>query len=725
MKKAKIFVVLFAAWLAAASGRPRSNKEVPSALLPEQTLQAIENEVSGSICFEHVAFLSTLHRIWGSRDYHAAAQYAADRARAYGLSEIKIEQYPIRTGRENFWLQSSGGYVPWDCREGELRLIQPFPMLITSYESAASSVAVHSRSTDVTAELVFVGRGDSEEDYKGIEIKGKIALAQGGRHEQVHELAVHTHGALGTIQFFLRQGNFREAEGIYWGRLWPWGKEDRMPSTFGFNISTSQGIFLKSLLEKGKVVVTAKVQADVVDNGVYELATAVIPGAERPDEEFIFFAHLDHPKPGAHDNASGDAVLLEIARTLSNLIRSNIIPPPKRTIRFMWIPHMSGLNMYFVNHPEKIGKVRAGCNIDCVGLDQARFPSQFHVALPPPSLPTPLADIAANLVNHLNKKIATASFEGQDQALLFSPEGSRNLFSALLMPYQGASDEYTANTRSLGIPSLYFFDDPLPPRHNQINFLEYIDRTNLRRVAYLGAAISYAFASLGGETALLFMNETKAGAAERLEKALLKAENLLVESGKEEVDRNYAASVNLLNWRIQRERENLSSLKTFLLDSFLFRDLLNRVEKSVEQRALSAGTELDASYKARCEALGVRTRPAGLPLEPSLSKLVPMLNPGIKGSPGYFENFFEDKLGLDFLKKYKGVRNSFRYGNVGYYEALNYIDGKNTIADIYDALQAELWSEDYSAEHVLAPEELTNYLEMLKDAGVIEFRPKK
>lgn len=726
MKKAKIFVVLFAAWLAAASGIPRSNKEVPSALLPEQTLQAIENEVSGSICFEHVAFLSTLHRIWGSRDYHAAAQYAADRARAYGLSEIKIEQYPIRTGRENFWLQSSGGYVPWDCREGELRLIQPFPMLITSYESAASSVAVHSRSTDVTAELVFVGRGDSEEDYKRIEIEGKIALAQGGRHEQVHELAVHKHGALGTIQFFLQQGNFREAEGIYWGRLWPWGKEDRRPSTFGFNISTSQGIFLKSLLEKGKVVVTAKAQADVVDNGVYELATAVIPGSTHPEEEFIFYSHLDHPRPGAHDNASGDAVLLEIGRTLSSLIQNKIIPPPARTIRFMWIPHMSGLNMYFVNHPEKIGKIRAGCNVDCVGVNQAKFPSTFHVALPPHSLSTFLADIANNLADHLNRKITKAISEGSTEDFLFSPEGSRNLFSVTMMPYQGASDEYTANTRSLHIPSIYFYDDPLPPRHNQINFLEYIDPTNLKRISYLGAAISYAFAAAGEATAPSLLNEIDYRGKIRLGGELLKAKNLIENSNLKTIHQSVIRGRNLLVWGIKREKEIDRSLAEILAKEKSLSLIHSEHERLREKSFHLLLEELKGYYELSCRVLkvaplkespGARTSP--------WENAVPVLNPKIKGSPGYFSNYFEDRLGEDFLKKYPGVRASFRYGHVGYYETLNYIDGQNTVADIYEALQAELWSEDYSPGHDLSFEEMSDYLRLLADAQVIELKKGK
>src|SRR5690606_18138325 len=101
-----------------------------------------------------------------------------------------------------------------------------------------------------------------------------------------------------------------------------------------------------------------------------------------------------------------------------------------RSIRFMWIPHMSGLNMYFSAHPEKIGKIKGGCNIDCVGADPAKFPTKLYIALPPHSLYSSLVDIAGNLVSHFNHDFDQAVIMGENEKLLFSPEGSRNLFSA-------------------------------------------------------------------------------------------------------------------------------------------------------------------------------------------------------------------------------------------------------------------------------------------------------
>jgi hypothetical protein len=721
MKKQKAIVTLLILFISFSLSLFSQPATPP--ILDETILKKIRNEISGGICFEHVRKLSTLHRIWGSSDYHSAAQYMVDKAAEYGLKESRIEKYPIKTGKENFWMHSTGGYVPWDCQRGEIRLVSPYPLLLSDFESAASTVAVGSRSTDTTAELVYVGRGDSEEAYKGKDVTGKIVLAEGGRHENVHELAVHRFGALGTLQFYDTEGNYLESEGIYWAMISPWNKEKTRDSTFGFNLSTRQGLFLKDLLAKGeKVLLSATISAQVVENGSFELATAVIPGEQVPEEEFIFYAHLDHPKPGAHDNASGDAVLLEIARSLSRLIDKKIIARPVRSIRFMWIPHMSGLNMYLVNHPEKIGKIKAGCNVDCVGLNQARFPSKFYIALPPHSLPTYLTDITNNLVDSFNQKFDSAIGEGAREDLLFTPEGSRNLFSATLTPYQGASDEYTANTRSLNIPSVYFHDYPIPPRHNQINFLDYIDATSLGRVSYLGAIISYAFAGCGGEMALRLLEEISFRGENRLSRELVKAKNLIESSQKQRCRQEFLRGGELLFWGLRREKGIVGSLREVFSDKKSF-EVLSSYGTSLENKFKDFKTELERSYQMKCAELKVNPD-TGLPPGKRTSKeiRIPVLNPAIKGSPGYFSNYFEEKLGEDFLAGYKSVRPDFSYGNVGYYETLNFVDGDNTIENISQAVISELWSGDYLAEHSLTLEETTQYIQMLKDAGVLEFK---
>jgi len=67
----------------------------------------------------------------------------------------------------------------WDGELGELWLVTPEKRLILSYRDIAASMATGSKSADVTAELVYVGRGDKESDYTGKNVAGKLVIGSG------------------------------------------------------------------------------------------------------------------------------------------------------------------------------------------------------------------------------------------------------------------------------------------------------------------------------------------------------------------------------------------------------------------------------------------------------------------------------------------------------------------------------------------------------------------
>jgi aminopeptidase YwaD len=723
MLKKSSFFFLALTW-ALFSGTPSlhpQNHATP--VIDETILKNIQNEISGSICFEHLRYLTTLHRIEGSKDYHEAARYITEKCREYGLKEADIESYPLRQENRKYWKYLSEYGRLWNLKKGELRLVEPFPMLIADSEYAPSAIADGSHSTHTVAELVFIDRGDREEDYAGKDVKGKLVLADHARQE----MAVHKFGALGTIHFTNWPQYPEEDEAMHNMPIWTYGSSPK-EQTFGFNISRKQGLFLKGLLDKGeKVVVEAFIEAEVIKDGSFELATAVIPGAEVPEEEFIFFAHLDHCKPGAHDNGSGCAVLLEMARTLSTLIQRNILPPPKRSIRFLWIPHVSGLNYYFLHHPEKIGRVKAGCNLDCVGANPVKYPLDFYVTLPPHSLPTFFTDITLNLVNDLNEMMTKASYGGPLEDLLFQPEGSRNMFRAILVPFGGASDHVTATPWPLKIPALQFFDWDYPPRHSQINFLEYIDPTNLRRVAYLGSIISYAFASSGEKNVPRLLNEARYQATQRLGKEMLKAKLLIEESPKETIHQHYLRGKNLILWGVSRESGILGSIDSLIKNNPELKSLGNENLGILMEESRSLQDQLKASYHRKCRSLGIEPQAnIASTLSQEFHKTIPVFNPEMKAFPGCFRNnaYFIETLGEDFLSRYSGLEPAFRSGSRGLLESFNFIDGARSLADIYEAVQSELWSTEDSDKDSFSPDLVGSYFQLLKDARVIQFKEK-
>ena len=86
-------------------------------LLREPEVAALANELSGETAKRNLEGLARLHRQRGSAGFHAAAELVAERARAYGLSDVAILQFPA-DGEIFYGTQRSR--PGWDADEGEL-----------------------------------------------------------------------------------------------------------------------------------------------------------------------------------------------------------------------------------------------------------------------------------------------------------------------------------------------------------------------------------------------------------------------------------------------------------------------------------------------------------------------------------------------------------------------------------------------------------------------------
>jgi hypothetical protein len=63
-------------------------------LLPEKAVAALANELSGETAKRNLEGLARFHRQRGSQGFHSAAELVAERARAYGLSDVQILRFP-------------------------------------------------------------------------------------------------------------------------------------------------------------------------------------------------------------------------------------------------------------------------------------------------------------------------------------------------------------------------------------------------------------------------------------------------------------------------------------------------------------------------------------------------------------------------------------------------------------------------------------------------------
>lgn len=277
-------------------------------------------------------------------------------------------------------------------------------------------------------------------------------------------------------------------------------------------------------MQRGKVVVRGHIDA-TLGRGSMTLVNGLIKGREEPEREVLLTAHLDHPKWSANDNASGSAALLELARTLAALIKAGKVPPPRRSIRFLWVPEFSGTYAYVARHPEarrcgggwddprgdankSQGRacVVANLNLDMVGEDTVKTTSTFYVTRTPASVPSLLDALLSGLLSQVR------------EADLHAPAGTRVPFRAEVMPFLPGSDHEVL--LSLGIPGSMFGHAGDWTHHSSADILDNTDASELLRVGVLAGGAALWLAGAGpAEVAQLWPRvqaERVARLAERL-----------------------------------------------------------------------------------------------------------------------------------------------------------------------------------------------------------------
>jgi aminopeptidase YwaD len=498
MKRTRIRIPAVIAALLVATAIPLSSLAQKPPLLPDQTVSALSNELSGEIAKRNLEGITRFHRQRGSQGFRFAAEIIVERARAYGLTDAQILQFHA-DGKIYYGTQRSR--PPWDAEFAELwELANGQPTIkIASYDAEPVTLAEDSESADVTANLIDCGDGTKESDYAGKNVKGQIVLvaAQPGA---VQDIAVGKFGAAGIVSYAQNQKTAWSGEDenlIRWGHL-----ETFSPNkTFAFMFSLKTARAYKARLAAGEKIQLHAVVKAGQHPGFTEVVTATIPGADPQlkSEEIAFSCHLDHQRPGANDNASGCVTILEVARTLQKLINEKKITPPARTMRFIWPPEIEGTLTLLNAKPEFAHRIKAVIHMDMVGGNQ-NTKSVFHVTRGPRSLPSFVHDVAWAFGNFVNEQSYNFATGLPAQYPLVAPEGGKEPLLALDAPYSMGSDHDVYQDSSFQIPAIYLNDWPDRYIHTNFDTAANIDPTKLKRAAFIGAASGYYLATMNAQS---------------------------------------------------------------------------------------------------------------------------------------------------------------------------------------------------------------------------------
>jgi aminopeptidase YwaD len=467
-------------------------------LLPEKDVAAIAQELSGETAKRNLEGIARFHRQRGSQGFHAAAELVVERLRAYGLSDVAILEFPA-DGKIFYGTQRSR--PAWAAEFAELwETGDGGAVKVASLEAEPVVLAEDSESADVSADLVDVGEGTKESDYAGKDVNRKIVLvsAQPGA---VQDLAVGKFGAAGMVSYAQNQKTAWSGENqdaIRWGHLETFSAN----KTFAFMVSLKTAREFKERLAKGEKITLHAVVKAGQHPGNYELVTATIPGADakRKEEEIVFSCHLDHQRPGANDNASGCATILEVARTQQKLISEGKLARPARTIRFVFPPEIEGTMALLNGKPEIAKRVKAVIHMDMVG-GGPETKAVFHVTRGPMSLPSFVQDVAWAFAEWVNEESYEYVATGKAAYPLVSPEGGKEPLRAEYSAYSMGSDHDVYQDSSFGIPAIYLNDWPDRYIHTNLDTAANIDPTKLKRAGFIGAASGYFLAQMNVDTA--------------------------------------------------------------------------------------------------------------------------------------------------------------------------------------------------------------------------------
>ncbi len=661
-------------------------------LVADSIVNAFIDEVSGEIAMNHCVEMSAYNRnrpVSEYRQNYLEADYVFDKAKAFKFDRVEFEYFKADS--------------IWDGEVGELWEVSPRKnRKIADYDNMTAVLARGSQTTDVTAELIYVGNGAFDADYDSIDVAGKIVLgyASVGR---LHYQAVQRRNAAGVISFSSSRP-LESPEQIPWHSIY---SREGNP-TFGFNLDQFRGMELRNRLERGEKIKMRAIVKSLVQPNRHNVVWADITGSDLPDESVILCAHLFEGivKQGANDNISGSAVLLEVGRTIQQLIQNRVIERPRRTIRFLWIPEFSGSIPWVNEHLDLIESTLVNINLDMVGLHLSKSYSRFNLERTPFSRPSYLNDVIESVMDYVNQTNWETLHNRSFTNPILAPTGSREPFYQNIDFHYGASDHVVFNDWGVGVPAVMLITWPDLWYHSSEDRPDKLDATQLKRAGFISALSAYIIAAADETIVLRMASEIYSNGLKRLGNEYQRAAEILTFRKTESLTPVFKRSQNIIQIAADLENRTLLSLLELAPKSQPISQQINFSTNSITTVIEpQLQNQLIQHYHHLCKLNGILAEfPTLSATEQKAKTIIPQPTSKVKG-------YFQREWINDVVEK--SVRDSLT--TISWRktrELRNLIDGERDALEIKNVLDAEY-------EQPTEMEEVFNYLELLKRAGLI------
>jgi hypothetical protein len=467
--------------------------------LEDALVARLANEVSGQTAYDNMVRLAGAPWQRDPREFTGTfyeTQLLHDLVRGYGIDTVRIDR-------------ASGTRTIDYPAEAEFWVVEPARRLVARLGADAALVASGSQTADITGELIYVPPLNPDQVKQWLaggapaSYRGRVALMWSHPREEVAR-ALDAAGLQAVVSFNARDRYFDPNQVVYSGGSY----QGRAHLKAGFTLSWRQWSELLEDVQSAGAPIVVRGRTRIAQYpDKFEAVYAWIPGTEPAAKGVVFTAHLfeGYTKRGANDNMSGVVVQLEILRALTRLIAAGDLPRPRRTIHFLWPNEISGTYEFIKRHPGIADSFAININMDMVGESLRKNNSLFTMSECPAYLPCFFDGLAGSILNYVWRTNDIVYLPDSPRgrpggqyfpAPMVEKNGTTDAFRFYIHQATGGSDHLCFNNPSVGVPGIEFFTWPDQWYHADTDTPDKADPTELKRVAFIGAATSLVSADL-------------------------------------------------------------------------------------------------------------------------------------------------------------------------------------------------------------------------------------
>jgi hypothetical protein len=383
---------------------------------------------------------------------------------------------------------------------------------LLTFTNNRNMLAIYSASTPpggITAQVIFVDRADLK-NLDSKDIKGKIVFAE-ANVGMFYSSAVKN-GAIGAMGYNMPAYTQPEknVNSIQFGGI---RYQDSLSQKFGILLSYAAKERLKAALQKGPVKVHVDVEAKIYPSKELTII-ANARGSVKPDERFVFSAHVQ--EPGANDNATGVGTLAEMARVTATLITQKKFSP-KRTITFLWGDEIVSTGRYITADTLRAKGIKWGLSLDMVGEDVSKTGGSFLIE----KMPDPSAIWTRGKDKHtewggraLQESDLFPHYFNDLTLNRCMQQGRDNGWVVKSNPFEGGSDHTPFLQAKIPGLLMWHFTDVF--YHTDADRLNMVSAQEMKNVGISALATAYTLTAADEPTTLMLIGELQKNATDRL-----------------------------------------------------------------------------------------------------------------------------------------------------------------------------------------------------------------